>query len=213
MNLNTVKQHFNKFLNEKLIKLDAKQKYAILAAAMVLPVVLFYFLLYSPKQEEITQLERSKSNLEQEISRLTATARKIEEHRAQLAETERKFKLAAILIPEEKEIPSLLTNISSLATNSGLEVLTFRPRPEVSHEFYAEIPVDIQVKGSYHNFGYFLYQVSKLSRIVSVANIRMGSPSFADGNMQLNSDFSLVTYRFLEQKEQEANEKQAPRRR
>jgi type IV pilus assembly protein PilO len=197
-----IKQKFDKLLDEKLARVDNKQKGAILAIAMVLPLVLFYFLLYSPKQEEIARLQINKSSLEQEISKLAATARKIDEHRAMMAETEYKFSLASILLPDQKEIPSLLTNISSLATNSGLEVLTFKPRPEVTREFYAEIPVDIQVRGSYHNFGYFLYQVSKLPRIVSVSNVKMGSPTIVDSGMQLNTDFNLVTYRFLEPREQ-----------
>jgi type IV pilus assembly protein PilO len=66
--------------------------------------------------------------------------------------------------------------------------------------------VDIQVKGSYHNLGFFLYQVSKLPRIVTVSNIKMGSPARVDGKMQLSTDFNLVTYRFLDQSEQKANE-------
>jgi type IV pilus assembly protein PilO len=210
MNPEKIKQKFDKFLDEKLARMANKQKGAILAVAMVLPLVLFYFLLYSPKQEEITRLQKNKSSLEQEISKLATTARKIDEHRAMMAETEYKFSLASVLLPDQKEIPSLLTNISSLATNSGLEVLAFKPRPEVTREFYAEIPVDIQVRGSYHNFGYFLYQVSKLPRIVSVSNAKMGSPTIVDSGMQLNTDFNLVTYRFLEPRELEANDQSKP---
>lgn len=197
-----IKAGYDKFLSEKLARLDIRQKGAIVTAAVILPLVLFYFFLYSPKQEEIARLQAEKAGLEQEIARLAATARKIDEHRAAMAETERKFTLASIIIPDQKEIPSLLTSISNLATNSGLEVLSFRPRPEAALEFYAEIPVDIQVKGSYHNFGYFLYQVSKLPRIVSVFNVRMGSPTRMDGQMQLSTDFNLITYRFLEPREQ-----------
>jgi type IV pilus assembly protein PilO len=210
MNPEKIKQKFDKFLDQKLARVDSKQKVAILAIAMVLPLVLFYFLLYSPKQEEITKLQKNKSSLEQQIRELAATARKIDEHRAMMAETEYKFSLASVLLPDQKEIPSLLTNISSLATNSGLEVLAFKPRPEAKKEFYAEIPVDIQVRGSYHNYGYFLYQVSKLPRIVSVSNVKMGSPKVVDSGMELNTDFNLVTYRFLEPRELETNDRSKP---
>jgi type IV pilus assembly protein PilO len=200
------KQTFDKFLDEKLTRLDGKQKIAILVAAIALPLALFYFLLYSPKQQEITKLEGNKAKLEREIASLKTTASKIKEHQAKIAETEARFKIASVLIPDQKEIPTLLTNISSLATNSGLEVLSFKPRGEAIRDFYSEIPVDIQVKGSYHNFGYFLYQVSKLPRIVTVSNVKMGSPKREGGNMQLSTDFNLVTYRFLDQSEQQANE-------
>jgi type IV pilus assembly protein PilO len=206
MSKNNFKQAFDKFLDEKLIRIDDKQKIAILMAALVLPLALFYFLVYSPNQQEVAKLMGSKATLEREVAKLKTTASKIKEHQASIAETEARFKIASVLIPDQKEIPALLTNISSLATNSGLEVVSFKPRPEAVRDFYSEIPVDIQVKGSYHNLGFFLYQVSKLPRIVTVSNIKMGSPARVDGKMQLSTDFNLVTYRFLDQSEQQANE-------
>jgi type IV pilus assembly protein PilO len=206
MSKKVLKQKFDKLLDDKLIRLTEKQKIAILVAAIVLPITLFYFLVYSPKQQEITRLEANKATLELEIAKLKTTASKIKEHQAKIAEMETRFKIASVLIPDQKEIPTLLTNISSLATNSGLEVQSFKPRGEVIRDFYAEIPVDIQVKGSYHNFGFFLYQISKLPRIVTVSNVKMGSPKREGGNMQLSTDFNLVTYRFLDQSEQQANE-------
>ncbi|MEJ2033582.1 MAG: type 4a pilus biogenesis protein PilO [Deltaproteobacteria bacterium] len=207
-----IKSAFDTFVDQKIARLDNKQKAAIVIVALVLPLALFYFFVYSPKQEKISALEGKKHRLEAEIAKLQVTARKLDKHRAQMAETEKRFKIAAVLLPEQKEIPSLLTNISSLATSSGLEVLTFKPQKEKPKNFYAEIPVDIQVKGSYHKIGYFLYQLSKMPRIVSVSNVSMASPAKVAGEMQLKTSLNLVTYRFIEPKANKDKKKKKKKR-
>ena len=78
----------------------------------------------------------------------------------------------------------------------GLDFLTFTPQADNPKDFYAEIPVTINVRGPYHNMGFFFDQVSKLERIVTVANVKMSSPKKEAGEMLLNSDCRLVTYRF-----------------
>lgn len=199
-----IKNSIDTLLNGKLGKLGSKQKLAIVAAAVTLPLALFYFLIFSPKHKEITGLEANKAGLEQEIGQLEAKARKLEEHKAEMAEIDRNFQIASELIPEQREIPSLLSNISGLATNSGLQVLTFTPQKELPRDFYAEIPVDMQLKGTYHNFGYFLDQVGHLPRLASISNIELGGPTVVSGQMQLSINFDLTTYRSISP--QDANE-------
>ena len=118
-----------------------------------------------------------------------------------MEETQRLFAEASVLLPQKKEIPSLLTNISALGTNSGLNMNTFSPGGERKKEFYAEIPISLSVTGPYHNIGTFLYEVSKQDRIVSAINISLGGAGMQGGEMILNSGISLITYRFLEQSE------------
>ena len=114
----------------------------------------------------------------------------------ELQEAENIFLESAALLPKDKEIPKLLKDISALGRNAGLDFLTFKPLADIPKDFYAEIPVTINVRGPYHNMGYFFDQVSKLARIVSVTNVKMSSPKKEGGEMLLNSDCQLVTYRF-----------------
>jgi type IV pilus assembly protein PilO len=106
------------------------------------------------------------------------------------------FEETAVLLPKDKEIPKLLTDISALGRSAGLEFLTFKPQADVPKDFYAEIPITINVRGPYHNIGFFFDQVSKLERIVSVSNVKMSTPKKDGNEMLLNSDCVLVTYRF-----------------
>ena len=207
LDVKQIQANIEKFLENKVSLLDMKQKMLIAAAACILPCVAFFFLAYSPKNSEITALETQKTGLEGEIKKVEKIASDLDKHKAEMAEVQRQFAEASLLLPDEKEIPSLLATISGQATSSGLEILSFKPLTEKPQQFYAEIPVDIGVQGPYHNVGIFLDRISKLPRVVSVNNIKMDSPKQTGGEMILTSTFQLVTYRFLDPAEIEANAK------
>jgi type IV pilus assembly protein PilO len=198
LNLEKIQKGFASFIDTKVSRLEAKHKVLILLFAMILPSLAFFFLGYSPKEKEIKALNNNKSALLTEISKVEATVKQLAKHQAEMKETELLFRAASLLLPEKKEIPSLLTNISGLGTNSGLEFLSFKPVNETPKTFYAEIPVNITVRGPYHNVGEFLNKISKLPRIVTVSEIGMGSPTQSGNEMLLNTTFNLVTYRFIE---------------
>jgi len=187
---------FATFIDEKYIPLDKKLKIALAVILFLLPVVLFYFLWLQPHYKNHARLTQQKTAMTQELQKAKAKAANKGKLQAELDATEELFAETATLLPKEKEIPSLLTNISALGRGSGLDFLTFKPNADIPRDFYSEIPVDIKVRGPYHNMGIFLNQVSKLDRIVTVANINMGGPKKEGSEMLLNSSCRLVTYQF-----------------
>lgn len=212
MKLNKITAAFDSFLEKRVVPLDKKIIVAIFVLVIVLPVVVFYFLHYTAKTKEINGLENQASKLRKEIATAKARAAKLDEHLAEMEEVKRLFAEASVLLPQKKDIPSLLTNVSALGTNAGLIMNTFNPGNERKKEFYAEIPVSLRVNGPYHNVGSFLYEVSKLDRIISATNISLGSPSQKGGELVLGANISLITYRFLEESEMEAQKpKPAPK--
>jgi type IV pilus assembly protein PilO len=187
---------FTNFINEKYIPLAPRIKVAIVALILLLPIVVFYFLFYQPKAEKITSLNNQTVQLKKDVQEAKSKAANKEQFEKELAEAKSKFEEMAMLLPKGKEIPKLLKDISSLGRNAGLDFLTFKPLADVPKDFYAELPVSINVRGPYHNMGFFFDQVSKLERIVSVTNIKMSSPTKEGSEMLLKSDCKLVTYRF-----------------
>lgn len=196
--LERIQERITSFIDDKIAPLELPKKAGIWLAALIIPCLAFYFLYYTGKTEEIEKLERRQSSLESQVARVKKRSRKIEEHKAELKEVETMFDMASRLLPEKQEIPSLLTNISELGRASGLDFRSFTPQKEKKKEFYAEIPVNIKVQCSYHDAGVFLDKISKLDRIVTVANLSMSAPKNKEGDMLLNTGFRLITYRFLD---------------
>ena len=185
-----------KFLDTKYIPLAPKFKIAAVIFILLLPILIFYFTSYQPNAKQLADLRQQKDTLDKQLAELRLKESDLPKFKRELAEAQKNFDEAAVLLPKEKEIPQLLKDISALGQNAGLDFLTFKPLPDVPQDFYAEIPISINVRGPYHNMGFFFDQVSKLGRIVTVSNINMTSPVKEKGEMLLNSDCTLVTYRF-----------------
>ncbi|MGI6656245.1 MAG: type 4a pilus biogenesis protein PilO [Desulfobulbus sp.] len=207
MDLNSIKLKYDRFLDEKFIPLDKRNKFFLLAALLILPVVLFYLVFLGPNFAKIEESTDTLTSAQAELQKLRKTSQDLPKHKKELEETREDFALTSILLPKSQEIPNLLRDISDLGQNSGLDFLSFVPGKETPKDFYAEIPIDIKIKGPYHNLGLFLDRVSKLDRIVTVNNIKIENAEQSGSRMLLTSTCQLVTYRFTNVKLQPPSEK------
>jgi type IV pilus assembly protein PilO len=113
------------------------------------------------------------------------------------------LRLAEARLPDQKEIPDLLSAVSSAGRESGLEILLFRQKPERFQDFYAEVPVEVLVRGNYHQVATFFDRVGKLDRIVNVSDISMKSPNVEGDTMIVDTACSAITFRFLDEGERD----------
>jgi type IV pilus assembly protein PilO len=121
-------------------------------------------------------------------------------YRAQLAQIEREFGTMLRQLPGETEVDNLLVDISQTGLAAGLEEELFRPTGEVQRDFYAELPIQIRLRGNYHELGDFVSGIAALPRIVTLHDIRIS----ADGSDlfdELILDVTAKTYRYLEEEE------------
>lgn len=190
-------------LFEYLQNLEPSRKLAVAVAVPVLLLVGYYFFVVSPRITRTAQLETHIDEMLQERDRKTFEAAQMPERQKEVDQLDKQLKLALTRLPDEKEIPELLSSISNLGRDSGLDILIFRQMPEGYQEFYAEVPVEMQVRGSYHQVAQFLDRVGKLDRIVNVSNIVMKSPKNVDENMQLDANSRVTTFRFLSEPERQ----------
>ena len=119
------------------------------------------------------------------------TSKKFE---AEMAQVDAQFKEALKLLPDKKEIPTLLRNVTQLGTESDLEFRLFSPQRERAKGFYMEIPVSIVVSGSYHNVALFFDRVGKMERIMNILNVSM--KPVKQRSTTLVTRCQAVTYRF-----------------
>lgn len=208
----TMNNKFTAFIDEKYIPLDLKVKIGIAVVAIILPVALCYFLLFQPNTEKIAALDKRVVSMKREVAKAKKAALDLPKHEKSLEETRKLFEETAVILPKTQEIPNLLRTISDLGKSAGLDFLSFKPGGETPRDFYAEIPINISTKGPYHNMGYFLDQVSKMERLVTVNNIKMGSPKKEAGEMLLNSSCTLITYRFTNTELPKQQDKKGKRR-
>ncbi len=211
--MNKITAPISDLIDKKYIPLEAKFKLILAIVILLLPVVVFYFAFFQPHEKELKDLDSKKVALEKKLRAVKKKAQNRARLQQELDEVMAVFEETSKLLPKEKEIPQLLKDISALGRNAGLDFLSFKPGADVPKDFYAEIPVNININGPYHNMGFFLDQVSKLDRIVSVNNIKMGRPKMEAGEMVLASSCKLVTYRFTNVERPKPKSKKKKRRR
>lgn len=183
---------------EVIKKLPIKQKAYILAGVLVLISGLYWYFLYKPKSVELAGLVANLEKLKAELNESKAIAADLPKFKEEVARLNEELKNALLELPDKKEIPSLLTNISNLGTSSGLEFIRFKPLAEAPAGFYAKVPVEINVKGAFHEVATFFEQVGKLSRIVNITDVNMGSAKEEGGKLILTTSCLATTYRFIE---------------
>jgi type IV pilus assembly protein PilO len=180
---------------EKIAAIGRTQRILICVGVFLILGAGFYFLIYSPQSSKLNDLRNDLETLESKLFTARKAAENLEKFQKEFEDAQIQFKLALQLLPDERQIPNLLEGISTSGKDSGLEFLLFQPGPEVPRDFYAEIPVNIQVSGGYHNLAMFFDRVARLSRIVNILNINIQAP---DTPGILNASCVAMTYRFLE---------------
>lgn len=186
-------------LNLDLVKkLPAAQKAYILGGILATIIGLYWYLIYNPKAAELADLNVKYDKLQFELNEAKLLAADLPKFKAELEKLNSDLTKALLELPDKREIPTLLADISKLGTESGLEFIRFKPLAEVPAGFYAKVPVDINVKGPYHSVAIFFEKVSKMSRIVNMSDINIGAAKEEAGKLTVMTTCLATTYRFLE---------------
>ncbi|MBT8357485.1 MAG: type 4a pilus biogenesis protein PilO [Deltaproteobacteria bacterium] len=190
-------------LFEKIEKLSRVQRILICSAIFLFIIGAFVYFSYFPKIKTQQLLNKEIKQLEKRLIVAKRNARDLQKYQKEIKEAQGAFKEVMLSLPEKEEIPSLISAVSASGKESGLEFLLFQPKDENRKDFYAEIPVSIQVKGNFHNIVHFFDRVAKLSRIVNIRDIKISRESVkskaktSDSN-KLSTSCTAVTYKFVE---------------
>ena len=191
---------------DTLLGLDRKKKILILAGVLVLVTSLYAWLLFLPAHNTIEQLDRRLSGLLNKKAEQEAIAQNLDAFKREYRHLEESLQQAMAQLPDTKEIPSLLENISNLGRESGLQVSLFRPGAERPRDFYAEVPVDIRLQGTYHNLLTFFYRVGTLHRIVNISDLSITRSKAGSSPTSLDTACKATTYKFLDASERPVQE-------
>ncbi len=192
---------------EKILKLPTRQKLLILLFAVLLEGAALVWFLYLPKHQEEVGLKADLAKLQAEVDEKTRIANNLPRLKAEYEQLSRELAQALTELPNSKEIPSLLTSITTLGKNSGLDFLKFQPKGEAIKDFYAEVPVDISVSGSYFSVANFFAAVANIPRIVNIANVSFSDIRPVNNRMMTKVSCLATTFRFLDKKEMKDDKK------
>ena len=192
-------------LIEELRDLDPRDPgrwpFAVRAGAVgltfvLLTLILVYLVAWNSVRPQLLQRERQEQSLRQEFVIKHSVAANLNIYRQQLVDLRRSFGALLRQLPGKTQVPSLLEDISDTASAAGLKQRLFKPGKETQKEFYAVLPIQMQLTGSYHQFGAFVSDIAALSRIVTLHDIQI-KPLANGGFDNLSLTLTAKTYRYL----------------
>ena len=182
------------------------QKLLIFLVILILVLVAFFHFIHRPNRNRIKTLTEQKDKLQTEVQAAEAARARLPELQSKIARLEVEWERAQEMLPEAKEIPSLIQQISNSGAKAGVSFKLFKPSGPVAQRNYSEIPVQIKVECGYHQLGRFLSNIGNLARIVNVPSVKI-----KPGNKRtIEADMSAITYTVQKQK---GVERVVPRRR
>lgn len=181
---------------DSLRSIPTGQKVALLGLLVVGILVGFYFYVVDPKTLELEAVQGQVAQLDTEIQNLTLKVKHLDELVAANKQLEIELAAKKERLPPEEEAVMLLKQVSDLGLRLGLDVKLWKPGPQVEDpsKLFIRMPINVEVAGGYHTAAIFFDRISKLSRIVTVQDVRIGAARVDQGRVVTQTVFDLVAY-------------------
>lgn len=154
----------------------------------------FYYYVETPAQEAMALRQTELDQINLRIQQGQAAARRLPEFRKEIQELEARLEVLKPILPTDRDAGDLLRRVQTLAVQSNLTILGFRPQSITLNEMHAEWPISLQLEGNYHNLGLFLDKVSKFPRIINVGAINLTAKNPPTASASMNIGVTATTF-------------------
>lgn len=182
---------------EQLARLPQAARAGIVAGVAVLIGAGYFFGVYQAESEQLKGLQARELELQRKLTEVRSIVANISAFEEEITDLEAQLASALRQLPNEQQLEVLLTDISNLGKTAGVEIKSFKRENEKVHDFYAEVPISIELEGKYHDIARFFDLVSKLPRIVNMGSLSMQVASENETETRLKVSGTATTFRFV----------------
>jgi type IV pilus assembly protein PilO len=188
-----------KGIARKIEKIPAIYKTIIILVLVAAVLGSFIYFIARPKWENRTRLQTEYSQLQQELDKLKQLKNNLEKHRKEYQQMQELLQDVLKQLPETKDIPNLLRNITNVSEETRLKIKYFEPKEIKNKEFYSELPFEIKFSGPFHSAAFFFDGIRKMDRLVNITNFSLeakGTPK----NIVLEGTCSANAYVYAKER-------------
>jgi len=199
-------------LIDKIQKIPTKTRAIGFGVFIIILIVAYIFQFQIPMNTKIKELDAKLAGLRQTIRENESKIKKLDDLRIEVKSLQKRLVILTEQLPPESEVSDLLRQIQGLVNQSGLTLKSWKPSGRKTHAsgLYEEIPIAITLTGGYHNTALLFDRIGKLTRIVNVLNIKMGSMKLnKDGSPEITISCTAMTFSALEKKVDAASAKKS----
>ncbi len=170
---------------------------SVVLAGGVLGVFFFTHFLpfgYPNQSEELSALKADYEQKSAELARARTTVADLPRFEAEYEQLHERWSMAAELLPADRELPTLLRRITLSAQQTGCEFMSFKPSPAQAQQYYTQMPMQISVRGGYHQIGSFLAELANMRRIITVSGVHLTPNTKGDPELTTSAEFTASAY-------------------
>jgi type IV pilus assembly protein PilO len=172
----------------------------------------YYFLVHTDLEKDIEKLDRQLAKLETELQEKQEIAGNLSKFRKRVEFLQQKLEEKKKNLPDDANLDHLLKTLNELSEKSDMRIVKFTPKSEVRKNFYAEIPVALEIRGNYHEIATFFDKVAKEERIVNISNIKLGDPEIKNGKVVLKGECLAKTFKAVKPGKKKGKKKRRKKR-
>jgi type IV pilus assembly protein PilO len=181
---------------KSLHELSSRTQNIVFGLLCVLMVGAAWQLLISPEEEGITTARTRLSELEGDVKKAQLVAMKLPVVQRDLRALEASLRATQAVIPEEKDPQDVLRNLHEMASDSLLDIASFKPKPIVAKAQYTEWPIELGFEGSYHDLGRFFDRIASMSRLMSISDLQIKTKTRPNGRGSIFASCVATTFVF-----------------
>lgn len=180
-----------------LEKVPLRYRIIVEVLLIVILVALFYYFMYQPRVEKITQLKQQYDSLSLKVSRLKPIALSYDQFKKEVELLNKQFNMVLEVLPNERSYNELYDQIVGLAENNGVKVLLFQPAGQNRIDnFHSSVNFNMNVEAGYVELISFLYRINYLDKIINLRNMQIKGIKSKEGDIVLNVNLGLNSYMF-----------------
>ncbi|MEM1176857.1 MAG: type 4a pilus biogenesis protein PilO [Acidobacteriota bacterium] len=188
--------------------LEGKPWYISAAVAAVLGIAVvagLHFTKFNTMRGKIAQQDKSLEKLNQQISEGRSAQKSLPQFREEVGRLELELDKLLKILPSQRNTEDLLRRVRQLTEQGDFALLSLTPRGRSERDFYYDWPIQVRLRGSYHNLALFFDRLSRLSRIFTVDNLRITTAKRSRHTIAAN--FTMKTYLYIDRSDEEEEQR------
>ncbi len=174
-------------------------KYRLIIEILIIAILfgLFYYFMYQPRVEKITQLKQEYDSLSLKVSRLKPIALSYDKFKKEVELLNEQFEMVLQVLPNDKSYNVLYNELVGLAERNGIKVTLFQPAGETRIDnFHSAVNFNMNLQTEYAELINYLYRINFLDKIINLKSMQIQSTKSEDGRILLNVNASMNSYMF-----------------
>jgi type IV pilus assembly protein PilO len=180
-------------------RLPVPARIGVTAGLLILSGLAYYVLFFSDIAGQIETTKASRNQLEGELSAAKQAEQAYQKDLEELARRRERERELNKILPSNTEYPAFLSAVQSVANSTGVDLIAWSPQPEVKEQYYARVPMTIELEGRFHQIAKFFYGIGQSDRIMNMENITLSRPRVVDQDVYLSVQGLATAFRALEE--------------